>query len=72
LTHLIHAKATPEAAVLDSNGLLMYRGRIDNWYADFGRYRQQATVHDLRDALDAILAGKKIPTPVTKPVGCPI
>src|SRR5262249_42525509 len=28
--------------------------------------------HDLKNALDELLAGKTVSTPVTKPVGCPI
>ena len=28
------------------------------------------TTHELRDALDALLAGNEPPTPVTNPIGC--
>jgi hypothetical protein len=28
------------------------------------------TVHDLRDALDAVLTGKSVAAPVTEAVGC--
>jgi thiol-disulfide isomerase/thioredoxin len=68
----VNATVTPEAAVVDGHGKLLYEGRIDNWYEDFGKQRYEATTHDLRDALDAIIAGKKVATPVTKAVGCPI
>ncbi len=66
------ATVTPEAVVIDSRGIAIYRGRIDNWFEDFGKQRFAATTHDLRDALDAVLAGKKVLVPVTKAVGCPI
>jgi hypothetical protein len=72
LVNLLHATRTPEAAVVDPHGQLLYRGRIDNWYADFGQYRSAATTHDLRDALDAVLAGKPVRVAVTKAIGCPI
>ncbi len=72
LVDLLHASRTPEAAVVDPAGHLLYRGRIDNWYADFGKYRQRATEHDLRDAIEAVLSGKPVPVAVTKAIGCPI
>jgi hypothetical protein len=56
--------------VIDRGGAVRYRGRIDNFYVAFGRSRQVVTVHDLRDALDAVLAGKPVATPVTQPIGC--
>src|SRR5512143_3610987 len=64
------ATVTPEAVVIDSHGKIRYRGRIDNFYAALGKPRQQVTAHDLRDALDAVLAGKPVPNPETKALGC--
>jgi AhpC/TSA family len=66
------ATVTPEAVVFDSRGEIRYRGRIDNFYAALGKPRQQVTVHDLRDALDAVLAGRPVPNPETKALGCSI
>jgi hypothetical protein len=68
----VNATVTPEAVVVDPHGQVVYLGRIDNWYEDFGKQRYSATTHELQDALDAILAGKKMATSVTKAVGCPI
>lgn len=70
LVKLTGATITPEAVVYDRKGERRYRGRINNRYEDLGKYRQEATVNDLRDALDAILAGKPVPNPETKAVGC--
>jgi thiol-disulfide isomerase/thioredoxin len=64
------ATITPEAVIVDDQGEIRYRGRIDNFYAALGKPRQQVTVHDLADALDAVLAGKAVATPETKPLGC--
>jgi hypothetical protein len=61
---------TPEAVLIDSNGEIRYRGRIDNRYVDFGKPRRVVTAHDLRDALEAVLAGKPVPHPETTAVGC--
>jgi len=67
-----HAKATvtPEAVVVDRQGKIRYRGRINNFYADLGKPRQQVTQHDLADALKAVLAGKTVPNPETQALGC--
>ncbi len=70
LAHYAKATATPEAVVYAPSGSLVYRGRIDNRYVDFGKVRPQATTHDLRAALDAFLAHKPIPQRETKAVGC--
>jgi peroxiredoxin len=61
---------TPEVAVIDRTGMVLYRGRIDDRYIDFGRDRPQPTVRDLELALDAILAGKPAPVRETRAVGC--
>jgi hypothetical protein len=61
---------TPEAVLIERAGQIRYRGRIDNFYADLGKPRRQATVHDLTDALDAVLTGRPVLHPETKPIGC--
>ncbi|HEY1949596.1 MAG TPA: thioredoxin family protein [Bryobacteraceae bacterium] len=72
LVRLTGATVTPEAVVLSPEGKVLYRGRIDNRVEDFGKQHPEATVHDLRDALNAVLAGKPVPVPVTKSIGCAI
>ncbi len=64
------ATVTPQAVVIDHDGQVRYRGRIDNFYAALGRPRQKVTQHDVRDALDAVLAGKTVAEPETKALGC--
>jgi hypothetical protein len=70
LVRRAQASITPEAAVFDSTGKLVYHGRIDNWYAEFGRSRPAATTHELRDALGAALAGKTMNPDHANAVGC--
>ena len=65
-----HVSITPEAVVVDAKGQIRYRGRIDNFYASFGKSRQQVTEHDLSDAVDAVLAGRPVLKPETKALGC--
>jgi len=64
------AKVTPEAAVVGPGGKVLYRGRIDNLYASLGKRRPEPTERDLRKALDEVLVGKPVGTPVTKALGC--
>jgi len=61
---------TPEVAVLGPEERRLYRGRIDNQQAALGKRRPRPTTRDLRDALDAIVAGKPVKHPETKAVGC--
>jgi peroxiredoxin len=66
------ASITPQAAILAPDGKLLYLGRVDNRIADFGKQRLQPTIFDLRDSLDAVLAGKPLSHATTKSVGCAI
>ena len=64
------ATITPEAVVVDHNSKVLYRGRIDNFWAALGKPRRQATEHDLRQALDEVLAGKPVTHSQTPAIGC--
>jgi thiol-disulfide isomerase/thioredoxin len=64
------ATITPQAVLVDREGAVRYRGRIDNAYADLGKPRQHVTSHDLRASLDAVLTGKPVPAPETEALGC--
>ena len=57
-----------DAAV--GTGLMVYRGRIDDQYVDFGKTRPGPTVHDLEDVLQAIVRGRTVATQTTRAVGC--
>src|SRR5262245_32355708 len=62
---------TPEAVVLDADRRIVYRGRIDDQFR-LGGTRKEPASHDLKDALDAVLAGKKVAAPETEVDGCAI
>jgi thiol-disulfide isomerase/thioredoxin len=64
------AQITPEAAVFDASRRLVYHGRIDNLYEDFGHARKTATTHELADAVEAAIAGKPLSGDATPAVGC--
>jgi len=61
------ASVTPEAYFLDTNNKLLYHGRIDN-----ARNPAQLETSDLRNALDAALAGKAVEKTEAKAFGCTI
>jgi peroxiredoxin len=61
---------TPTAVILSPDGELLYRGRIDDRYLDYGKFRDTNIKPDLRLALEATLAGRKIAESITKPIGC--
>jgi thiol-disulfide isomerase/thioredoxin len=64
------AKATPEAAVFDAKGQLVYHGRIDNLYEHIGQSRRTATTHELADAIEAASKGISPPVSTTEAIGC--
>jgi peroxiredoxin len=72
LVRLADAAIVPQVAVFSPDGRRLYLGRIDNRVEDFGKQRYQATEADLRQALDAVLAGKQPPHATTKSIGCAI
>ena len=61
------AMVTPEAYFLDASNKLIYHGRIDN-----SRNGDNIETTDLRNAIDAALAGKAIEKTEAKAFGCTI
>jgi peroxiredoxin len=61
------AQVTPEAYLLDASGKLVYHGRIDN-----SRTGDSVTSSELREAIDATLAGKPVEKTEVKAFGCSI
>lgn len=60
--------ATPHAFVFDKSRKLRYQGRIDDVEKPTGTPKNL----DTRNAIDALLAGKEVPTASTKVFGCSI
>jgi hypothetical protein len=61
---------TPEAAVFNASGRLVYQGRIDDRFVELMRERPAPTTHDLHNAVTAVLAGKTVMPSKTQAVGC--
>ena len=64
------AAINPTAVLVRPDGSIAYRGRIDNSFAAIGIQRRVVTEHDLRDALDAVIAGHPVAKPEEPAVGC--
>ena len=65
------AKSTPDMFVIDSGGLIVYSGAIDN--APLGKLKPGATaVNYVQKALDELLADKPVTISQTKSYGCSV
>jgi peroxiredoxin len=63
----LDAQVTPEAYFLDASNKLVYRGRIDN-----SRRGDEITSQELREAVEATLAGRPVAKSEVKAFGCSI
>lgn len=63
-----NAVCTPDLFLYDQNRKLFYHGQLDNNWQDEGA----VTSHDLRDAIDDMLGGKKPPSNQRHSMGCSI
>jgi thiol-disulfide isomerase/thioredoxin len=70
LVKLSEVEVTPEAAVFSADRELVYHGRIDNWYKEFGRARSAPTTHELDDAIQAALDSRHPAPASVGGVGC--
>ncbi len=62
------AACTPDPFLFDANQRLVYRGRIDdNW-----QEAEKVTRNDLREAIEAVLAGRPVITDQMASMGCNI
>ena len=64
------ASMSPEAVVISGKGSIVYRGRIDDRAADYGKIRTEPKHLDLRVTLDLVTQGKPVKVSRTKAVGC--
>ena len=64
-----HAACTPDFFVLDAQGRLAYAGQFDSSRPGNG---ELVDGRDLRNALEALLAGQPVPSPQKPSLGCNI
>ncbi|MGC1644756.1 MAG: redoxin domain-containing protein [Candidatus Sulfotelmatobacter sp.] len=65
VTEAYGPQATPHAFVFDSSRRLRYEGRVDNSYRS-----ELVTTHEVRDAIDALLARREVAVKHTGVFGC--
>lgn len=63
------ATRTPEVCLLDSNGILRYRGRIDDQYG-IGYTKEKPSDLYLIDAIESVLAGREVEPALVSAPGC--
>lgn len=68
IAHAYGAKRTPEFFLFNSDGTLVYQGRMD----DSPRDPTKVTTQELSDAIDAMLAGSKPNVEQTESIGCSV
>jgi len=68
--HRYGAKTTPHMFIINK-GKLVYMGAHDNQRPG-GRNKQPKYRNYVEEPLDAVLAGKEVPSPVTEPYGCTV
>jgi hypothetical protein len=72
LARALEVDVTPEAVALAPGGKVLYRGRIDDRFVDYGKARAEPSRRDLAAALEEALAGQPVSTPQTQAIGCPL
>jgi hypothetical protein len=70
LVKLARPTVTPEVAVIDPKGRVVYSGRIDDRYIELGRDRVTPTTHDLEDVLKKAALMEPVTPRRTTAVGC--
>jgi hypothetical protein len=61
----------PEVVIVNKiENKILYKGRIDNWFAAIGKRRLKATTHELRAYLTKIRNGELITYKKTQAIGC--
>jgi peroxiredoxin len=68
---LYGAQTTPDMYIIDPNGILVYKGAIDNKRSTDLADVKTATNY-VKTALDSVLAGKPVSTTSTRPYGCSV
>lgn len=68
---LYTAQTSPHIFIINPEGTLVYKGGIDSIKSNKAEDIPKATNY-VREALDALASGKKVPNPSTAPYGCSI
>ena len=67
-----NATTTPQFILLDEAEKVLYDGRIDDYYIDFGKHGDDPKDNYVQMAIETLKAGKGKYIRSTKPIGCKI
>lgn len=70
ITNKYNATITPEVVLVNNEGEVVYKGRVNNSYAAPGRMRHGKVTEDLELAILAAIVNKPVPKPWPNPIGC--
>lgn len=70
LANRLKPTVVPESFVFDIYDKLVYNGRINDQYADIGKYNKQIRNADLQNAIHAVAKGKDAPSKHEEAKGC--
>lgn len=70
VTKNLNASITPEVVVNNTDGDLLYQGRINNAYSAPGKMKHGKRNNDLKWVMEELVNGKHIPKPWHPAVGC--
>lgn len=65
-------KRVPTFVVVRPDGVIAYRGRIDDRWSPEGKRRNEPRTHELADAIEAVVSGREPPLAETPTFGCPL
>jgi thiol-disulfide isomerase/thioredoxin len=70
IVRLMEATVTPEAILVNNQGVIKYKGAIDDWVYGTGLRKQLVTKTYLKDAINAVLHGKEPAQDYIRAYGC--
>jgi hypothetical protein len=70
ITKTLGANVTPEVIITGADEAILYRGRINDAYAQPGKRKHIYTSNDLAIALENIMNGREMPKPWKHAIGC--
>ncbi len=70
ITKKLEASVTPEVVITNSDGAILYRGRISNAYSAPGKMKHGKRTNELKDIMAQISEGNAIPQPWNTAIGC--
>ncbi len=70
LAKSLDATVAPSCFVINREGNVVYKGRIDDWLYALGKKRQVVTENNLEDALVSVIKNIPVRKSETIPIGC--